>query len=46
MKPQTIDFECVSQSVSQGLMQVQLDTRVPVIYGVLNCLTEEQAQTR
>merc|ERR1740130_2143096 len=43
---QTLDFECVSQSVSQGLMQVQLDTRVPVIYGVLNCLTEEQAQTR
>jgi len=46
VKPQTIDFECVSQSVSQGLMQVQLDTRVPVIYGVLNCLTVEQAQTR
>lgn len=46
VKPQTIDFECVSQSVSQGLMQVQLDTKVPVIYGVLNCLTAEQAQTR
>lgn len=27
-------------------MRVQLDTGTPVIYGVLNCLTEEQAMQR
>lgn len=27
-------------------MRVQLDSNVPVIYGVLNCLTEEQALQR
>jgi len=36
-------FECAAQAVSQGLMQVQLCTSVPVLCGVVSCLTEEQA---
>jgi 6,7-dimethyl-8-ribityllumazine synthase len=38
-----VHFECTAQSVSQGLMQVQLNTNVPVLCGVLACLTEDQA---
>lgn len=39
-------FEYISDSVSQGLMRVQLDTGVPVIFGVLTVLTDEQAKAR
>lgn len=39
-------FEYISDSVSQGLMRVQLDTGIPVIFGVLTVLTDEQAQAR
>jgi len=33
VKGQTEHFKYISQSVSQGLMNVQLQTGVPVIYG-------------
>ncbi|KAL6051675.1 6,7-dimethyl-8-ribityllumazine synthase [Balamuthia mandrillaris] len=46
VKGDTMHFEYISQAVSNGLMEVQLRTGVPVIYGVLNCLTVEQAQQR
>lgn len=39
-------FEYICEAVSQGLMRVGLDTGVPVIFGVLTCLTEEQALER
>lgn len=39
-------FEYICESVSHGLMRVGLDTGVPVIFGVLTCLTEEQALER
>jgi len=39
-------FEYISDSVSHALMKVQLDTGVPVIFGVLTTLTEEQALER
>ena len=39
-------FEYISESCCQGLMRVGLDTGVPVILGVLTCLTEEQALQR
>jgi len=42
----TLHFECVAKSVSQGLMQVQLSTGVPVLYGVLNCFNLEQAKQK
>lgn len=46
IKGETMHFEYISDSVSQGLMRVQLDTEVPVIFGVLTALTEEQALQR
>ncbi|KAJ3509429.1 hypothetical protein NMY22_g16297 [Coprinellus aureogranulatus] len=39
-------FEYISDAVSQGLMRVQLDTGVPVIFGVLTALNDEQALVR
>jgi len=39
-------FEYIADSVSQGLMRVSLDTGVPVIFGVLTVLNDEQAKAR
>ena len=39
-------FEYICDATSNGLMRVGLDTGVPVIFGVLTCLTEEQALER
>jgi len=39
-------FEYISDTVSHGLMRVQLDTGVPVIFGVLTALKEYQALYR
>lgn len=39
-------FEYISDTVSQALMRVQLDTGIPVIFGVLTVLTEQQALER
>ncbi|GAA5858785.1 hypothetical protein JCM1840_006555 [Sporobolomyces johnsonii] len=46
IKGSTQHFEYISDAVTHGLMRVQLDTGVPVIYGVLNCNTDEQALQR
>ncbi|KAG6295324.1 hypothetical protein E4U09_002206 [Claviceps aff. purpurea] len=46
IKGETMHFEYIADAVSQGLMRVQLDTGVPVIFGVLTVLTEEQALAR
>ncbi|KIO13513.1 hypothetical protein M404DRAFT_993068 [Pisolithus tinctorius Marx 270] len=46
IKGATMHFEYISDSVSHALMKVQLDTGVPVIFGVLTALTEEQALER
>lgn len=39
-------FEYIADAVSHGLMRVQLDSGVPVIFGVLTVLTEEQGLER
>ena len=39
-------FEYISDAVSNGLMRVQLDTGIPVIFGVLTVLTVTQALER
>lgn len=39
-------FEYICEAVTQGIMRLGLDTGVPVIFGVLACLTEEQARER
>jgi 6,7-dimethyl-8-ribityllumazine synthase len=46
IKGETMHFEYISDTVSHGLMRVQLDTGVPVIFGVLTALTENQALIR
>jgi 3,4-dihydroxy 2-butanone 4-phosphate synthase/GTP cyclohydrolase II len=46
LKGETLHFEMISQSVAQGLMNLQLESGIPMINGVLNCLTEGQAEAR
>ena len=46
IKGSTMHFEYISDAVTKGLMQVQIDSGVPVIFGVLTALTEEQALER
>ena len=43
---QTQHFEYISDAVSSGLMSVQLQTSLPVVYGVLNCMDEAQVKAR
>ncbi len=46
IKGSTMHFEYICDSVSHALMRVQLDTGIPVIFGVLTSLTEDQALER
>jgi len=46
IKGETMHFEYIADAVSTGLMRIGLDTGVPVIFGLLTVLTEEQAMAR
>jgi len=46
IKGDTYHFEAISDSVSKSLMEVGLQTGIPVIFGVLTVNTEEQAKER
>lgn len=46
IKGDTYHFEYISEAVAKGIMQVNLATNTPVIYGVLNCLDEAQVAKR
>lgn len=46
IKGSTMHFEYICETVSHALMRVQLDSSVPVIFGVLTALTEDQALER
>ena len=39
-------FEYIAEAVSTGLMRVQLDCNVPVVFGLLTVLDENQALRR
>jgi hypothetical protein len=39
-------FEYISEAVTTALMNQQFDHGKPVIFGVLTCMNEEQAQKR
>lgn len=39
-------FEYIADATSHGLMRVQLDAGVPVVFGLLTVLNEEQAMER
>lgn len=42
----TLHFDYIAETVATGLMSVQLATNVPCTFGVLTCLTEQQATDR
>jgi 6,7-dimethyl-8-ribityllumazine synthase len=46
IKGSTMHFEYICDSVSHALMRVQLDTSVPVVFGVLTVLNDDQALER
>ncbi|KAI0012160.1 6,7-dimethyl-8-ribityllumazine synthase [Xylariaceae sp. FL0662B] len=46
IKGETMHFEYISDAVSHGLMRVGLDLGVPVVFGVLTVLDEDQARAR
>jgi len=46
IRGETYHFEVVSNESASGLMQVQLDSGIPVANGILTADTEEQAQKR
>nr|1KZ6_A Chain A, 6,7-Dimethyl-8-ribityllumazine Synthase [Schizosaccharomyces pombe]1KZ6_B Chain B, 6,7-Dimethyl-8-ribityllumazine Synthase [Schizosaccharomyces pombe]1KZ6_C Chain C, 6,7-Dimethyl-8-ribityllumazine Synthase [Schizosaccharomyces pombe]1KZ6_D Chain D, 6,7-Dimethyl-8-ribityllumazine Synthase [Schizosaccharomyces pombe]1KZ6_E Chain E, 6,7-Dimethyl-8-ribityllumazine Synthase [Schizosaccharomyces pombe] len=46
IKGSTMHFEYISEAVVHGLMRVGLDSGVPVIFGLLTVLNEEQALYR
>lgn len=46
VKGETMHFEYICEAVTQGIMRLNLDYKLPVIYGVLSVLNEEQAKAR
>ncbi len=46
IKGETVHFEYISEAVSKGIMDINTLADTPVIFGVLTCLTEEQAIAR
>lgn len=46
IKGSTMHFEYICDATSHAIMQVGLETGTPAIFGVLTCLTEEQALER
>ncbi|KAF0711526.1 Aste57867_5220 [Aphanomyces stellatus] len=46
IKGETMHFEYICEAVTQGIMKLNLDTGVPVMFGVLAVLNETQARAR
>jgi 6,7-dimethyl-8-ribityllumazine synthase len=46
IKGGTAHFEYICDAVTHGIMKVQLDTGVPVMFGVLTCYNDQQAIER
>ena len=46
IKGSTMHFEYIADAVTHGLMRVQIESGVPVIFGVLTVLNEEQGLER
>ncbi|KAF2876413.1 6,7-dimethyl-8-ribityllumazine synthase-like protein [Massariosphaeria phaeospora] len=46
IKGETMHFEYIADAVSHGLMRLQLEGHVPVIFGLLTLLNEEQGLQR
>lgn len=46
IKGDTMHFEYIAQAVTQGIMDINLAHDIPVIFGILTCLSEDQALER
>lgn len=46
IKGETMHFEYICEAVTQGIMRLNVEKSAPVIFGVLACLSEEQAIAR
>ena len=46
IKGDTMHFEYIAAAASQGIMEVSTATGIPVAFGVLTTLTDEQAEVR
>lgn len=46
IKGETAHFEYVSKYVTEGILRVQLDYKMPIAFSVLTCDNEEQALAR
>ena len=46
IKGDTMHFEYIAEAASQGIMNVSVSTGVPVAFGVLTTMTDEQAVIR
>ena len=46
IKGDTMHFEYIASATSQGIMDASMTTDVPIAFGVLTTLTEEQAYAR
>eukprot|EP01035_Chromulina_nebulosa_P020119 gene20119-26125_t len=46
IKGETMHFEYIAQAAANGIMQVQLETYIPCIFGILTVLNKEQAIVR
>lgn len=45
-KGDTHHYEYIADAVSKGLMDLQIRTKIPVIYGLLTCLNDQQIDDR
>lgn len=46
IKGSTMHFEYICDSVTHQLMRLNFEVKKPVIFGVLTCLSDEQAEAR
>ena len=46
IKGDTMHFEFIADAVAKGLMNTQLQTSTPIVFGVLTCNTDEQVKAR
>ena len=46
IRGETYHFEVVSNDACRAIMEVQLDTGIPIANGILTCETDEQAEVR
>jgi 6,7-dimethyl-8-ribityllumazine synthase len=46
IKGDTMHFEYICDAVAKGIMNTGLQTQLPIIFGVLTCLNEDQVRAR